>query len=154
MFSGCTRKFLRMMDGDGMVNNNGIMEGILTGYWESNREQSTDVCKWIAIIENYNLLLLCGGTTVLECSFSFELPKEFNEYNTNIRTELIPELNTLGYEKTVIGTVKQLHTENGNLFLQITYQNGDTGVVVFEKTEEKVEILDGSDTYVDGKELT
>lgn len=145
LFSGCRN----VLDGNGMVNKGGLLESLLTGYWESSSAESTDERRWLAVIEHEELLLILGGTNVLECGFSPDIPKEFNEYNTDVKTVLIPETRVLGYEKTVIGTAELLYIEKGKLYLQITYQNGGTGTVVFEKTEKKAEVLDGSDTYVE-----
>lgn len=122
-FSGCSA--FEIKDGDGMINPYGPMLEALSGRWENEEGD------WRAVIDGYGLTLLYGGDTVLEDSYTLALPDE----DTEKITELELSQRELKCDKGAVGTAESLYSENGVLYLEISYPDGSSGTIRFEKKD-------------------
>ena len=116
-----------ILDGDGMINTNALLMDALAGDWASADG------RWSAAIEGYELELMLDGESLYDGSMYFS----FHEDDTNVKTELFIyafENKLIKSAMEVVGTIKKFYTENGMLYMEVTYANGDAETVVFEKS--------------------
>lgn len=137
MFSGC--RIWQVLDGDGMVNKQGLMLGALEGCWQNDDE------KWDITIDGNSIVIQLGGLPVYDGTFSFK----FYGYDTDVRTELVLTSAELSFGDTVTGSVFDFYSEAGELYLVVDYPDGGSDEIIFSRTEETIEVFDGFHTYVD-----
>lgn len=148
MLTGCFAKKLlvddQMLDGPGMVNTDAPLMDLLSDNW------ATSDGRWTASIDGYALKLALEGKPVYENKLYFT----FDGKDVNNKTELSLYYSDLQSDDgTISGVIKQFYTENGLLYMEVAYQDGTGENVVFEKSTEEIQVLDGDRTYVDNAPL-
>lgn len=148
MLTGCSlRERLAheyMLDGPGMINPNAPLLELLSDNW------ATPDGRWTASIVGHTLRLALEGTPVYEDTLHFT----FSGEDVNEKTELRLYYNTFQNDDgSVSGEIEQFYTENGLLHMEVAFNEGTNESLVFEKSAEEMQVLDGDRTVVDNAPL-
>lgn len=147
MLTGCfAKKFIenQTLDGPGMEDPYAPLMELLSDNW------ATSDGRWTASINGYTLQLFLTGERVYDNTFEFFVYGE----DVNERTELkLYDSEFKSDDGSVSGVIEQFYTENGLLYMELVFKDGTGENIVFEKSDEEIQVLDGDGTCVDNAPL-
>lgn len=97
--------------------------------------------------DQYQLLLSLYGEQVLETKFNIYTKGGDTSVHNDIELD-----NNVVAAVNVEATINKLYSENGMLYMELCYADGQSETIVFEKADEE-ELLDGYHAYADNEAI-